>query len=193
MSIMPDCGVTTAWAVLMGVVFMCFAIAHSNAFLFHLLEPRPPERYTPKRLAQAFCEVMHGITPATSPLSFDVMQAGPGTGKTRTVVVLLALLMEQNPGFRVALAAPTGKAAARLQDAVKDAKAKLACAPPSKERLPTEASTLHRLLGSIPDSSYFRHDADNPLPWNLRWSSCRHWDFGSNSLTTLPRALSGPE
>ena len=38
MSIMLDCGVTTAWAVLMGVIFMCFAIAHSNAFLFHLLE-----------------------------------------------------------------------------------------------------------------------------------------------------------
>ncbi len=96
-----------------------------------------------------------------------IISGGPGTGKTRTVVVLLALLLEQHPALRVALAAPTGKAAARLQEALKHAKATLPCAQAAKDRLPTEASTIHRLLGSIPDSAFFRHDADNPLPFDV--------------------------
>jgi exodeoxyribonuclease V alpha subunit len=96
-----------------------------------------------------------------------IISGGPGTGKTRTAVVLLALLLEQNPSARVALAAPTGKAAARLQEAVKNAKAGLPCAQQTKDRLPEEASTIHRLLGSIPDSAYFRHDAGNPLPFDV--------------------------
>jgi exodeoxyribonuclease V alpha subunit len=95
-----------------------------------------------------------------------IISGGPGTGKTRTVVLLLALLLEQadNAKLRIALAAPTGKAAARLQEAVKNAKAALPCAQDIKDRLPEEASTIHRLLRSVPDSAYFRHDADNPLP-----------------------------
>ena len=95
-----------------------------------------------------------------------IISGGPGTGKTRTVVLLLALLLEQadNANLRIALAAPTGKAAARLQEAVKNAKAALPCSQEIKDRLPDEASTIHRLLRSIPDSPYFRHDADNPLP-----------------------------
>jgi exodeoxyribonuclease V alpha subunit len=95
-----------------------------------------------------------------------MISGGPGTGKTRTVVVLLALLLEQHPAMRVALAAPTGKAAARLQEALKHAKATLSCNQAAKDRLPAEASTIHRLLGSIPDSGFFRHDAENPLPFD---------------------------
>ena len=95
-----------------------------------------------------------------------IISGGPGTGKTRTVVVLLALLLEQHPAMRVALAAPTGKAAARLQEALKHAKATLPCKQAAKDRLPAEASTIHRLLGSIPDSAFFRHDAENPLPFD---------------------------
>jgi exodeoxyribonuclease V alpha subunit len=95
-----------------------------------------------------------------------IISGGPGTGKTRTVVLLLALLLEQadNANLRIALAAPTGKAAARLQEAVKNAKAALPCSQEIKDRLPEEASTIHRLLRSIPDSPYFRHNAENPLP-----------------------------
>jgi exodeoxyribonuclease V alpha subunit len=95
-----------------------------------------------------------------------IISGGPGTGKTRTVVLLLALLFEQadNANLRIALAAPTGKAAARLQEAVKNAKTALPCSQEIKNRLPEEASTIHRLLRSVPDSAYFRHDADNPLP-----------------------------
>jgi exodeoxyribonuclease V alpha subunit len=95
-----------------------------------------------------------------------IISGGPGTGKTRTVVVLLALLLEQHPAMRVALAAPTGKAAARLHEALKHAKATLPCEQTAKDRLPAEASTIHRLLGSIPDSAFFRHDAENPLPFD---------------------------
>jgi exodeoxyribonuclease V alpha subunit len=96
-----------------------------------------------------------------------IISGGPGTGKTRTVVVLLALLLEQNPALRIALAAPTGKAAARLQESVKNARATLPCAPAIQDLLPTEAGTIHRLLGTVPDSAYFRHDAANPLPFDV--------------------------
>ena len=97
-----------------------------------------------------------------------VLAGGPGTGKTTTVARLLALLRGQ-PGRppRVALAAPTGKAAARLQEAVTTAATDL----PTEDRDRVgalEASTLHRLLGWRPDSkSRFRHDARNPLPHDV--------------------------
>ena len=97
-----------------------------------------------------------------------VLAGGPGTGKTTTVARLLALLRAQpGPPLRVALAAPTGKAAARLQEAVTTAAAGLS--EEDRRRVGTlEASTLHRLLGWRPDAkSRFRHDASNPLPHDV--------------------------
>ena len=97
-----------------------------------------------------------------------VLAGGPGTGKTTTVARLLALLRAQpGPSLRVALAAPTGKAAARLAEAVRGAAAQLPAE--DQERLGTlEASTVHRLLGWRPGSkSRFRHDAANPLPHDV--------------------------
>ncbi|MGA2402303.1 MAG: exodeoxyribonuclease V subunit alpha, partial [Syntrophobacteraceae bacterium] len=97
---------------------------------------------------------------------FCVISGGPGTGKTFTVAKILALLLEQ-PGaekIRIALAAPTGKAAARLQEAIKNSKEKLNCRQEIKKLIPEEASTIHRLLGSVPDSPYFRHNSENLLP-----------------------------
>ena len=92
-----------------------------------------------------------------------VVSGGPGTGKTTTVVNLLACLLAQQPDARIALAAPTGKAAARLSEALRQRAAHL---PPAlRERLPTEASTVHRLLGAHPGG--FRHGADHPLPIDL--------------------------
>lgn len=101
-----------------------------------------------------------------------VLTGGPGTGKTTTVAGLLALISEQHETAtgrrpRIALAAPTGKAAARLQDAVRSATAAL---PESdQERLGTlPASTLHRLLGWRPDSNVrFRHHRGNRLPHDV--------------------------
>jgi exodeoxyribonuclease V alpha subunit len=97
---------------------------------------------------------------------FCVISGGPGTGKTTTVASILALLLEQaSPRKpRIALAAPTGKASARLQDAIGLVKDRLNCPDNIKEAIPEEASTIHRLLGSIPDSPYFHHNQTNPLP-----------------------------
>ncbi len=97
---------------------------------------------------------------------FCVISGGPGTGKTSIVATILALLLEQTKSerLRIALTAPTGKAAAKLQEAIRNMKTKLACPNSIKEEIPEEASTIHRMLGSIPDSPYFRHNAKNTLP-----------------------------
>lgn len=97
--------------------------------------------------------------------NFSVITGGPGTGKTRTVITILALLLEQieNRPLRIALVAPSGKAAARLKESIQNARETLACANEIKARLPTDASTIHRLLGTMPDSPYFWHQADRPL------------------------------
>ncbi len=100
-----------------------------------------------------------------------VLTGGPGTGKTTTVAGFLALLAEQaaltGDSLRIALTAPTGKAAARLQEAVVDASARLA--PADRRRLGTlESSTLHRLLGSRRDNgTRFRHHRSNRLPHDV--------------------------
>ena len=93
-----------------------------------------------------------------------VISGGPGTGKTTTVVRILALLLGQRADLRIALAAPTGKAAARMEEAVRAAKARTPLADAVRERIPDEASTLHRLLGARPGRARFRHDAERPLP-----------------------------
>jgi exodeoxyribonuclease V alpha subunit len=98
----------------------------------------------------------------------SVLAGGPGTGKTTTVARLLALLRDQpGPALRIALAAPTGKAAARLEEAVRAAAAQLE--PEDQHRLgDLTASTLHRLLGWLPSNrSRFRNDATNQLPHDV--------------------------
>lgn len=94
-----------------------------------------------------------------------VISGGPGTGKTTTVLRILALLNGQagDRPLRIALAAPTGKAAARMQEAIRANKPGLGLDPAQLALIPEQASTLHRLLGGRPDSVYFRHDRDNPL------------------------------
>lgn len=94
-----------------------------------------------------------------------VIAGGPGTGKTTTVAQLIAVLRRRlGAGLRIALAAPTGKAAARLEEAVRAAGARMPTADAEAVRGVT-ASTLHRLLGWRPDAgSRFRHDRDNHLP-----------------------------
>lgn len=100
---------------------------------------------------------------------FCVITGGPGTGKTTTVVKILALLLEQGVAAKggIALAAPTGKAAARLRESLLAAREALSCPEIVKEALPQEVSTLHRLLGPLPNSPSFRHHAGNPLPFQV--------------------------
>jgi len=94
---------------------------------------------------------------------FCVISGGPGTGKTFTVAKVLALLLEQGAS-RIVLAAPTGKAAARMAESITAAKARMDCPADLLHAIPTETYTLHRLLKPIPNSPYFRHHSDNPLP-----------------------------
>ncbi len=95
---------------------------------------------------------------------FCIISGGPGTGKTFLVAKILALLLEQHHGqMDILLAAPTGKAAARLRESIVEAKALLPCAESIKAAIPTQTFTIQRLLKTIPASPYFRHNADNPL------------------------------
>jgi exodeoxyribonuclease V alpha subunit len=77
---------------------------------------------------------------------FSVITGGPGTGKTTTVVRLIAALIEQNPDLRFSLLAPTGKAAARLGEAITRAKGTLHAPADVIAKIPTDASTIHRAL-----------------------------------------------
>jgi exodeoxyribonuclease V alpha subunit len=96
---------------------------------------------------------------------FSVITGGPGTGKTFTVSKVLALLLEQASGQKldVYLAAPTGKAAARLKETVEQAMGQMNCDDYIKAAIPSEVFTIHRLLKPIMGSPYFRHNRENQL------------------------------
>jgi exodeoxyribonuclease V alpha subunit len=104
-----------------------------------------------------------------------LVTGGPGTGKTTTIARLLVLRIAQathagHPPPRIALAAPTGRAAERMAESLRRAVQQMQDAGVDTdllEALPTNASTLHRLLGTIPDSPRFRHHADHPLPFDI--------------------------
>jgi exodeoxyribonuclease V alpha subunit len=115
--------------------------------------------------AAAACLVLRSLT---------VVAGGPGTGKTTTVARVAALLAEEaalrgRPSPLIALCAPTGKAAARLQEAVHHEAAALAVSEEVRVKLgELRAGTIHRLLGWRPGShSRFRHDAANRLPHDV--------------------------
>ena len=92
-----------------------------------------------------------------------VVTGGPGTGKTTTVARILALLLQRDPSLRVAIAAPTGKAAARLAESIVATAATLPIDAAVRERMPREGRTLHRLLGYQPWNDGFAHGAESPL------------------------------
>lgn len=104
---------------------------------------------------------------------FSVISGGPGTGKTFTVAKILILLQEQaraakREPYRMLLLAPTGKAAQRLGDAIRENLAQLELDDAIRTAIPTAASTLHRALGFQPSRpTRFRHDRSRPLPYDV--------------------------
>ena len=103
---------------------------------------------------------------------FSIISGGPGTGKTHTLAALVLHLLQQpeSAGQRLALAAPTGKAATRVQESLRKSLESMMQTQNQNsieaDSLP-KAYTIHRLLGSLPNSPYFKHDADNPLELDL--------------------------
>ncbi|HEX8594303.1 MAG TPA: exodeoxyribonuclease V subunit alpha [Pseudomonas sp.] len=103
--------------------------------------------------------------------AFSIITGGPGTGKTTTVVRLLALLqapaVQAGQPLRIRLAAPTGKAAARLTESISQQVQSLDVSEDVRQKIPSEVTTVHRLLGSRPGTRHFRHHGGNPLPLDV--------------------------
>jgi exodeoxyribonuclease V alpha subunit len=126
-----------------------------RAALSRLFPGGPPDR---RRLAAAVASYRR----------FSIVAGGPGTGKTSTVARLLAILQDLEGGrLRVGLAAPTGKAAARMTEAAADAMEHFSAE--DRQRIGTlSAMTLHRLLGSRRNErTRFWHNRDNRLPFDV--------------------------
>ncbi len=93
--------------------------------------------------------------------SFTVISGAPGTGKTTSLVKLLAVLLMQQPTMHIRLAAPTGKAAARMMEAIGEKRGDLHVDASVGALIPTEACTIHRLLGF--DGRSYRYHVDHLL------------------------------
>jgi exodeoxyribonuclease V alpha subunit len=105
---------------------------------------------------------------------FLIISGGPGTGKTTTITRILALLIEQHQQtnqqpLRISLAAPTGKAAMRMRESIRESIQRDGdrFSAEIQQQLPQESSTLHRLLGYLPNSTEFRFNASNHLTSDL--------------------------
>lgn len=125
-------------------------------------------RYFPDSGEQPDWQEVAALTAATRNLA--VISGGPGTGKTSTVVKILALLLEQaqdQEALKMGLAAPTGKAAARLTESIAGAKETLPAETAVKALIPENAVTIHRLLGARHQSTSFRYNRERPLPLDV--------------------------
>ncbi|MCK5834645.1 MAG: exodeoxyribonuclease V subunit alpha, partial [Lentisphaeria bacterium] len=99
---------------------------------------------------------------------FCVISGGPGTGKTTTVAKILTLLLKEDPSLRIDLVAPTGKAADRLKESIRGVKETLPLAQlgVDPDKIPNEASTIHRYLKYHPNQG-FRYNSENKRNTNL--------------------------
>ncbi len=122
--------------------------------------------YQPTTDSETDWQAASAIVSLLNPLT--VICGGPGTGKTTTASKILLLLnMCLNKNLRIALAAPTGKAAARLSDSIQKVLASLKVSNELKKTIPSQTYTIHRLLGTIPLSPGFRHNSSSPLPYDI--------------------------
>jgi exodeoxyribonuclease V alpha subunit len=134
------------------------------------LRDKSPRDFDPADLAQGIAELFPGPSDLQKVAAFVaansrlcVLSGAPGTGKTRTIVLICALLitLAGKHELSFALAAPTGKAAARLKETIAQTGVSLHLS--DKLKLPADASTIQRLLGARGDSPHFRHNAKDPL------------------------------
>jgi exodeoxyribonuclease V alpha subunit len=98
--------------------------------------------------------------------NFSIVTGGPGTGKTTTVAKILVVLLTLNPDCKIALCAPTGKAAMRMAESLKNTNL------PLEDSIKTvlkklSPNTIHRLLRYVPNSINFKHNKSNPLPYDV--------------------------
>lgn len=114
------------------------------------------------RIAAMLGEPTVGDIPA-----FGIITGGPGTGKTTAVARQLVALAESGATWHIGLAAPTGKAAARLTESIRERIAEHAAAQTVPAAMPTEASTLHRLLKYSPRSDTYKRSGSDPLDDDL--------------------------
>ncbi|RUO43958.1 exodeoxyribonuclease V subunit alpha [Aliidiomarina taiwanensis] len=132
----------------------------------------PPKNVTAEEPANDWQKIACALASRTG---FGIITGGPGTGKTTTVIRLLALLQglqqsQKRPPLNIRLAAPTGKAAARLSESLTKGIEQVKLSgdlADCRQDIPTDVTTLHRLLGSRPGSRHFRHHAKQPLPADL--------------------------
>ncbi|MCP3958060.1 MAG: exodeoxyribonuclease V subunit alpha [bacterium] len=121
--------------------------------------------FPPAESRQVDWQAVAAAAALASPVA--LVTGGPGTGKTTTVARILVLLLAADPELRIDLAAPTGKAAARLGEAISEQVETLPIEQRLRDTVPREASTLHRLLGYLPRHDRFRYHAGRPLTCDL--------------------------
>lgn len=151
-----ECALAARWAQWQCAAPLVDDLAHA-AMVLDRWFPRPHAGLDAQRTAVALCLLRPAV----------VLSGGPGTGKTTTVVRLLAALTQLAPGLEVALVAPTGKAAARMQESVRQQLPALGLDAAAQARLPTLARTVHALLGIGADGIKPRHDHEHPLSADL--------------------------
>lgn len=119
-----------------------------------------------RRFREAELRVARAVRRLASEGRFHVITGGPGTGKTTRVAGILAELLAHDPNLRIALAAPTGKAATRMGEAIEKAWARDK-QEHLRELVPPVGTTLHRLLRYLPFDDTFRRNGNDPLEHNV--------------------------
>lgn len=141
-----------------GAIERCFQAAQSAQQLIQL------EQLIPQ---QSRCDWQKVSAALALSSARCVISGGPGTGKTTTVTKLLALLLQVRSDLNIKMVAPTGKAAARLTESITNALQALDVTEEIKEKIPTQASTIHRLLGVKVNSNHFRFNESKRLNLDL--------------------------
>lgn len=137
------------------------AVEANKESLLNLFNNKQPQNNNNQSVNWQLISVISALTQ-----QFTIITGGPGTGKTTTVSKILAMLFTMQPDLKVALCAPTGKAAARMAESLQQAGKQYSSGLQLKFT-ELEPSTIHRLLGPQRNSPYFRHNAADPLPFDL--------------------------